>query len=119
MARTPAAKRKRAERSRGGATQVHAAFCPTCGAMKTLKYRGKNGQKNNWALSPEARRHFGAVVQSRGRGNLDVVAYISPDEAEGDLYLMVKQQLLIGLQVWLQRGWLTPEDLQAIISESA
>ena len=118
MARTPAAKLRRRRAARpaveeGGVTQ--AAFCPICGMLRPLSYGGARGErKEAWALTAADRQFFGALLRAGGRGRGGVVGYISPEGAP-ELHRRVKEQLLAGLEVWMQRGWVEREDLERLL----
>ncbi len=119
MARTPQAKeRARARRpTAAGPAQIEVAICPVCGMFRAGKFKGAGGEERTaWNLRKEQHLHLGALLESRGRGSLRVVHYIDTPSVAGSLYERVKKQLLDGLQVWIERGWLDRADVAAILA---
>jgi len=85
--------------------------------LKSRFYRGKNGeQKEAWGLESGQRKYFGLVYQSQGHGNLRVVGHFGPNEDPDGLFPRVSKQLLDAMYFWVQMGWFTRFDIEALLA---
>lgn len=101
-------------------------FCPMCrrnmGKKNILiepnKPWTKTGEENLWekALAFTGETHFGVVKSSEGRGTMQFVRYYEIEEDSEGYFPPMKAQLLAVIKEWLDKGWLTREEVEAAIA---
>ena len=102
-------------------------FCVMCGRTRGTKnvylvpekpWMGVTDVENRWEATQEftGAKPFGVVKSSGGRGTLQMVRYYDIDEdTEGYLPLM-KSRLLAIMGEWLEKGWVTRDELLGAMS---
>ena len=100
---------------------IRKAFCPVCfmthGREVLVTVVGKPWivlkRGNFWAgrtVDPD--KPFGVIQESKGRGTLKMLGYFEPEEDEDGYFPLVKGLLIAAVKKWLDRGWLTREELE-------
>ena len=103
-------------------------FCPVCRrnmAIRTIyrspqkPYMGIERQDNLWAKAQAytGEIHFGVVKSSEGKGTLKMERYYEIDEDSEGYFPLIKDRILTTLKEWLDRGWLTPEEIERAIEK--
>ena len=101
------------------------AFCPLCGRtmgkkniyMDPRKPWTKTGEENRWEATQEftGDKPFGVVKSSEGRGTMKLERYYDINEDSEGYYPLMKARLLAVNKEWLEKGWITREELEAAI----
>lgn len=101
-------------------------FCPMCGrtAGKTniLQAPGKPwtkiGERNVWEETKAftGDKPFGVVKSSMGRGTMKFERYYDIDEDDEGYFPFMKSRLLKVIEEWLAKGWITREEVNALLS---
>jgi hypothetical protein len=101
------------------------AFCPVCGMAHgtevTDRVPGKPyiklARRNFWERTKEydPAKPFGVIQETLGRGTFKTIGYFSPEEDQDGFFPLVKGRLLTAVKEWLDKGWLTREELSQII----
>ena len=105
------------------------AFCPTCGrtmGMKTIlrtpgkPYMGIARRENRWEATKEftGDKPFGVVKSSEGRGSLKFERYYGIDEDQEGYFPLIKARLLAVMGEWLEKGWITREEVDQALSST-
>ena len=107
-------------------TEWKEAFCPLCGrtmGMKNIyiepkKPWTKTGEENRWEATKEftGDKPFGVVKSSEGRGTMKFERYYGIDEDVEGYFPLMKSRLLAVNKEWLEKGWITREELEAAIA---
>ncbi len=103
------------------------AFCPMCGRTMGKKtvyrqpgkpYFGIVRQENRWESTKEftGEKPFGVVKSSEGRGSLKFERYYGIDEDQEGYFPLMKARLLAVIGEWLEKGWITQEEVSAALS---
>ena len=105
-------------------TEVRQAFCPVCGVSHGTKVtetvegkpyivlaRGNFWEKKNW----DSNKPFGSIQETLGRGTFKFLGYFQPEEDIDGYYPLVKDRLLSACKEWIDKGWLTREELEEAI----
>ncbi len=103
------------------------AFCPICGrtmGMKTVyrvpgkPYMGIERRENRWESTQEftGDKPFGVVKSSMGRGSLKFERYYEIDEDAEGYFPLMKARLLAVVGEWLDKGWITREEVDKALS---
>ena len=102
-------------------------FCPMCRRnmgkkniyIDPKKPWTKTGEEDLWAkaLAYSGEIHFGVVKSSEGRGTLQFVRYYDIDEDSEGYLSSMKSQLLAVLVEWLDKGWITREELETALGK--
>ena len=93
-------------------------FCPVCRRNMGIRtiyrspqkpYMGIERQDNLWAKAQAytGEVHFGVIKSSEGRGTMKFEGY----------FPLIKDRILTTLKEWLDRGWLTPEEIERAIEK--
>ncbi len=102
-------------------TEWREAFCPMCGytrGMRNITPRGKPwiklDEENFWERTREftGDKAFGVVKTSEGRGTMRIVRYYGIDEDVEGYFPLMKARLLAVIGEWLEKGWITPEEVE-------
>ena len=92
------------------------AICPLCGRTIPEKRAIKMGyvtvDKVGYfeGIEWDPEKPFGVVYEAGGRGSLRNWQYISPEDAP-ELFEALKARFIQALREWINKGWLTEEDL--------
>lgn len=101
------------------------ALCPVCGTAHgievTDRVPGKPyivlERRNYWErvkdFDPD--KPFGVIQETIGRGSFKVLGYFSPEEDQNGFFPLVKARLLSAVREWLDKGWISREELEAAI----
>lgn len=105
------------------------AFCVLCGrtmGMKNVygeygdpkKPWTKTGEENRWESTKEftGDKPFGVVKSSVGKGSLKMERYYDIDEDTEGYFPLMKNRLLAVIGEWLEKGWVTREELEEAMS---
>ncbi|GAH73640.1 unnamed protein product [marine sediment metagenome] len=116
------------------AGEYRAAFCPCCGTShgtKRLEYPQKGdysspATQNYWQWIIDRDRERGldkdepfGVIQAVGMGrghSFGVIGYFGPEDDRDGFYPLVKARLLQAVKRWLQKGWLSKEEVEGILA---
>ena len=98
-------------------------FCPVCfmahgdrAERHSTKHYIKLGRHNFWEDAVQQHvEQYGVTVQSEGRGTLLKLGYFTPGEDPTGSYALVKACLLKATREWLDKGWLTVEEVEAML----
>ncbi len=114
-------------------SEYRQAFCPVCctaHGYKRLGYAGKgkytDGSLVNywqWIADREAELGRGesqpfGVIQEAGKGrghSFAVLGHFSPAQDQDGFYPLIKARLLLALERWLRAGWITQDDIKALL----
>lgn len=105
-------------------TEWREAFCPCCGrtmGKRTITIEGKPwikiGEENRWEDTKDftGDKPFGVVKSSEGRGTMKFERYYDIDEDEEGYFPLIKARLLNVISEWLDKGWITREEVEAIV----
>jgi len=101
------------------------ALCPMCGNSHGMiniytvpgKPWTKVGQENYWEKTRDfiPDKPFGVVKSGEGRGTMELVRYYDIDEDTDGYFTPMKARLLQVLKEWLDKGWITREELEEVI----
>ena len=100
------------------------AFCPLCGLSHGMvniydipgKPWLKTGQENFWARTRNYEpKPFGVIKEGAGRGTMAMVGYFDIDEDTDGYYPHIKARILVFLKEWVEKGWLTSEEIEEAI----
>lgn len=103
-------------------TEWKEAFCPMCGRTMGKKttyrvpgkpYFGIARQDNRWEMTKEftGDKPFGVVKSSEGRGTLKFERYYEIGEDEEGYFPLMKARLLAVVKEWLDKNWITREEV--------
>lgn len=97
------------------------AICPVCGTshgnVVTERNPGKPyiiySRENFWqrTLTFDPNKPFGVIQETTGRGSFRFLGYFDPNEDVDGMFPLVKARLLRAVQEWLNKGWLTREEV--------
>lgn len=130
ISKLAAPERRPAPKIARAAGEYRSAFCPCCGTShgtKRLEYPDPETQNYwQWLIDKDRERGLDAeepfgVVQAVGLGrgrSFGVVGYFGPEDDPDGFYPLVKARLLQALRRWLQRGWLSKDEVEGILVES-
>lgn len=97
------------------------AFCPTCGrtiAERRATVRSKLGALETTpyfdSIAWDPDKPFGVRLSTNGKGSFRDWAYISKEDAP-ELFEALKNRLLTACKEWLQKGWITEDEIARII----
>lgn len=106
------------------AKQWREAFCPVCGLSHGMINKTMPGrprivleQESFWdrTESYNGDKPFGIIKESSGRSSIQLVGYYDVTEDEEGFFLQIKNRLCNVLSEWLEKGWLTPMELEGCI----
>ena len=127
--------------------EYHEAICPVCGRTGGKIYAPKPWVGNeDWEeLSKEERerqwrkiragmrpvsyfsdyivpgydidRDYWGVIRRTGSGRFEIIGHLERPEDDPELFGGVKEALLLAVQHYLRRGWITPDELEGIIQQ--
>lgn len=98
------------------------AFCPICGlshGMVNIRPPEKPylslGLQSFWDRVEEysGDKAFGVIKESTGRGSMTMVGYYDVDQDVEGFFPQIKRRLCNVIAEWIQKGWLSMEELQA------
>ena len=103
-------------------TEWREALCPMCGTshgMINITIEGKPwikvGQENYWEktkkFTPD--KPFGVIKSSEGRGTMKFERYYNIDEDKEGYFIFMKARLLLILEEWVAKGWITKEEIRS------
>lgn len=105
--------------------QYRQALCPVCGTAHgievTDRVPGKPyivlERRNYWERTKDfdPDKPFGVIQETIGRGSFRVLGYFSPEEDVDGFFPLVKARLLAATKEWLDKGWISREELEAAI----
>jgi len=72
-------------------------------------------RRNAWAFKREE-RPFGYIFSTMGKGTLERIGEFGPDNDPDVYFPLVKHNLLAALHEWREKGWITDQDLQPILT---
>ncbi|MBA7465025.1 hypothetical protein ES707_00186 [subsurface metagenome] len=109
-------------------TEWREAFCPLCGrtmGKRTIynipgkPYFGIERQDNLWEKTREftGAKPFGVVKSSEGKGSMQFERYYGLEEDEEGYFPLMKARLLNIISEWLDKEWLSMEELKSIIGK--
>jgi len=94
-------------------------ICPCCGLQRGMVREVYGAQvisrRNAWDYTREP-RPFGKVFSTRGKGTLKIIGEFGPGEDPDGYFPLVKHHLLSAVREWRERGWLTDQDLQDVLT---
>jgi len=105
-------------------TEWKEAFCPMCGrtmGKRTVTIEGKPwikiGEENRWEETKNftGDKPFGVVKSSEGRGTMQLVRYYDINEDAEGYFPLMKARLLNVISEWLDKGWITREEVEVAI----
>jgi len=78
-------------------------------------YFGIERHDNRWEKTKTftGDKPFGVVKSSEGKGSMKFERYYGIDEDEEGYFLAMKARLLNIVSEWLEKGWLTKEEVEA------
>lgn len=106
-------------------TEYRQAFCPVCGTSHgnevTERVEGKPYIKlargNYWDktrnFSPD--KPFGVIQETMGRGTFRTIRYFQPEDDVDGFFPLVKERLMQACREWIEKGWMTREELEAVL----
>jgi len=111
-------------------TEWREAFCPLCGRTMGRRtvykspgkpYMGIERQDNLWEKTQEftGEKPFGVVKASEGRGTMRLVRYYGIDEDEEGYFPAMRQRILNIISEWLDKGWLSIEDINNVTGKQS
>lgn len=106
-------------------SEYRQAFCPVCGVAHGMEVtdtpEGKPyialKKRNYWERTREfdPAKPFGVIQETQGRGSFRLVGYFNPSEDQDGFYPLVKDALLNAVKNWMDKGWLSRQELEAKI----
>lgn len=108
-------------------TQWREAFCPVCGLSHgKINIRPDDPEKRYISLGTESfwekvltfsgDKPFGVIKESEGRGTMRFVDYYEIDQDYDGYFPLIKARICAVIGEWLEKGWMTPADLEGCIS---
>jgi len=101
------------------------AICPVCGrsagteVIETVPGKPyiKLAKRSYWERIKEfdPDKPFGVIQETVGRGSFRLIGYFNPEEDKDGYYPLIKLSLLNAIKAWLDKGWLTREELNEAI----
>jgi len=110
-------------------SEYRTAICPVCGRAAgyqvTERVPGKPymvlERQNFWEKTKEfvPDKPFGVIQDvSKGRGkSFKVIGYFNPEEDTDGFFPLVKGRLLAAMREWLDKGWISREEVFQAIGE--
>lgn len=110
------------------AGEYRSAFCPVCATShgtKRLEYPYPATQNFwQWLNDRDGERGLGkdepfGVIQAVGLGrghSFGVLGYFGPEDDPDGYYPLVKARLLQAVRRWLQKGWLSKEEIEGVLA---
>ncbi|MDD5512896.1 MAG: hypothetical protein PHD09_03935 [Candidatus Omnitrophica bacterium] len=103
--------------------EIYQVFCPVCmnaHGMQAERHATKRyikiGQHSFWeAAMAHHVEEFGVIQESQGRGILNKVGYFPPESDPTGSYPYVKALLLRATKEWIDKGWLTADEVTAML----
>lgn len=100
-------------------TLIHQIFCPVCFLSHGPRAEHPEGKpyinistENFWIKTLKQNiEHFGSTQDSQGRGKIEFLGYFEPESDPTDSYPLVKQRLLQSVFQWVEKGWLTVDEI--------
>ncbi len=104
---------------------IKQALCPVCGRAvgylweRDPIFKTKLRRINYWEKTKEfvPDKPFG-VIQQAGMANLrgfQVLGHFNPEEDTEGFFPLVRARLLEAVKEWLEKGWLTREEVESIL----
>ena len=99
-------------------------FCPMCGlsvGVKNITIKGKPwikvDEENLWEKAQHftGDKPFGVIKSSEGRGTMKMMGYYGIEEDIEGYYPLMKNRLLHVIEEWIDKGWLSKEEVQKMI----
>lgn len=84
--------------------------CPLCGRSASTKPEVKGQGFWERLADFDPAKAFGVIQRAAGRGTLNVIGHFGPEE-EREIHAAIRGRIVAILVEWLNKGWLTPEDL--------
>ncbi|MDD3983960.1 MAG: hypothetical protein PHU54_08475 [Candidatus Omnitrophica bacterium] len=105
---------------------IYQVACPLCGTSHGLRVtdriEGKPWivlERENYWLKPlefDKDKPFGVIQHAGGRGTLEVIGTFEPENDVSGSYTLIKQRLLQIVQHWVEKGWLTAEEVHQALA---
>jgi len=102
------------------AERIVGAFCPVCGktvidrAVK-IGYVSVGHTPYFESIEWDPDKPFGISFAAAGRGSLQDRKYVTPEDCP-ELFEAVKARFLQALAEWVNKNWISPSDIESIIS---
>ncbi len=98
------------------AQTLKSALCPVCGRtipeFRAIKVGYVTIDRINYfgSIEWDPNKAFGVKYRAGGRGSFQDTEPIKPEDAP-ELFNAVKKRLIDALHEWIQKGWITEEEL--------
>lgn len=111
--------RPKPERVSVGVGEDLQALCPVCGKTivdRAVKFGGVTVGRTPYfeTIDFDPNKPFGVAMATAGRGSFANWRYIQPEEAP-ELFSQVRNRLLQAIKEYLDKGWLTSEDIRNLL----
>jgi hypothetical protein len=109
-------------------TEIYQPFCPVCFTSHGTKAEHDPAKKwysfnrhNFWldVQNSDPDKPFGTILESQGRGTLRMKGYFGPAEDPTGSFPLIRARLLAAVHEWIEKGWLTKEEVGLMVAESA
>jgi len=94
--------------------ELREAICPVCGKCISLHHRG--GLQNHLDKF-DHNKPFGVILDNQGGKwhGYRFIGYFNPQDDTTGLYEAVKGRLMGAVREWIDKGWITREELSSLL----
>jgi len=74
-------------------------------------------RRNYWEKTKgfDPDKPFGVIQEALGRGTFKFIGHFSPEEDIDGFFPLIKSRLLAATKEWLDKGWITREELEEVL----